>query len=699
MNRFSLLLFACFSLAACKSGDVASTQPSTSEASESEQTATEAQGDGEDGSVANEAGAENEAGAPAAELAEPVVAAPAGPGSVATTDGTAIRTNGELPLDYLRALPAGAAMYVALDVDALVAHYAASTGVESDEQRILLGRQLGPLFAGESVPEALRGNVLLHNAQSIAMAAWEDDSIMVVTEPAVLANAPAEGENLVIAETTIAVRGGRLFMGTGPQFTSALEGPRTGFDLAGSWPAGVARIPEGASVVLALPSFSTLEDAPAELNSVRQALFATGMGTESVLVFDSDIDAELRGYLGRAQHEASAGLQQMKMLAPPFAQAWVGYVELVANSLWAQVTLETEGTMTVLGLAAPQCGSIGSFHIAALLAGAISAGAMELEGPLTPFESVEQRVQDGCAAVPGPRPNLPRDFAGMAGAAVDGNRVVAMMDLGAILRTNLPTLFQLLPYSLHPDDLTEVMGPTPLGLNGLDDGHGVLGAYVVDPADQPEQAVFVLPAGTDGYIPIPTPTGFTQSVVEDVGNVFAMEGSEELIGQRLDVESPWGRLVHSLPSSTVLSVAVTQSLLQEIASEVSDTPSLVRDAQVAAIAVDADLNFAAHFYVGTNAQVLEETTRAEIAEYMEQALADSTDEERALAELMFGQIRDSIQVGSEMDDIVHISLNPRGGPSGGLFGLGSAFMLPALSAYLSASDSLINVYPDPALKP
>jgi hypothetical protein len=580
----------------------------------------------------------------------------------------------------------------------LVAHYAASTGVEADEQRVLFGRQLAPLFAGDGVPEALRGNIRLENARSMAMAAWEDDSIVVVTDPAVLANAPAEGENLVIAETTVAVRGGRLLMGTGPHFATMLEGNVTRFDFAGSWPAGVAQIPEGATIVLSLPTFSSLEEAPDQLNSVRQALFATGMGTESVLVFDSDIDADLRGYLGRAQHEASAGLQQMKILAPPFAQAWVEYLELVTNSLWSQVSLETEGTVTVLGIDAPQCGSIGSFHLAALLAGVISAGALEIDGPLTPFEPVEQRLQSGCTPIPGPRPNLPREFAAMAGDAIDGDRIVAMIDLGAMLRANLPTLFQLLPYSLHPDDVIELMGPTPFGLNGLDDASGFLGGYLVDPMGEPEQAVFVLPAGTQGYLPIPTPPGFTQSVVEDVGNVFTMAGSEELLTQRLDSESPWGRLVHSLPSSTVLAIAVTQPLLQKIAAWMPEAPSLVRDVQVAAIAIDADLNIAAHFYVGTDAQSLEETTRREIAEFMEMALEETTDNKRALAELMFGQIRDSVIVGSEMEDIVHISFSPRGGQVGGIFGLSSVVIVPAMMGYLSASEPLFEVYQDPRME-
>lgn len=699
MKRFTLLVTGCLVLAACKSNDAPADSPPAPEPTSSEAPET---GESEGAAEAGEAGENStnegaEAEPAATNVDEPQAEAPSPSAALADTDGAAIRTDGELPLSYLGSLPAGAAMYAAVDADALIGHYAATRGIEADEQRVLFGRQLGPLFASDDVPEELRGNIRLENARAIAMAAWEDDSIAVVTDPDVLSNAPAEGELLVIAETTVSVRGGRLFIGTGPQFAAMLEGEAPRFNLEASWSEGVAQLPTGASVVLALPTFSTLEEIPAALNSVRRVLFATGMGTESALVFDSDIDADLRGYLGRAQQEATAGLEQMRMMAPPFAQAWVGYIDLVVKSLWSQVSLETEGTMTVLGIDAPRCGSIGSLHLAALLAGVISAGATELQGPLVPFEPVEQRLQDGCAPVPGPRPNLPRSFAGMPGDGIDGDRVVAMMDLGALMRENLPTLFQLLPYSLHPDDVIEALGATPLGLNGLDDANGVLGGYVLNPMGQPEEAVVILPAGTAGYLPIPTPPGFTQSVVDDVGNVFAMEGSEELVEQRLDTESPWGRLVHSLPAGTVLSLAATQPMLAELASDLPQLPSLLRDAQVIAIAVDADLNLTAHFYVGTNAQVLEETTRQEIAESLEEALGETSDEGRAIAEMMFGQIRDSILVGSEMDDIVHISISPEGGQLGGMLGITSAIMVPAMISYREKAEAIIEVYPDPSL--
>ena len=685
MKSATLFLLASLSLFACKGEPAQSEQSLAAPVTEAPAAETTAEGTTEptadDGSAVAEAPQGIATPPAAANSAAAIAVAPTALGA------TAIRTDGVLPVDFLALIPDDAAVLGAFDLDAAVRHYSAIAGVDPAEQRAEWARQLAPLLAGEEVPEVLRGNVRLENIRTLAFAVWDDESGVIITDSAALANGPADGEQIVVEDATIARRGERLLIGSGSRFEAMLsdEGFK-GFDLSTAWPEGAASVPDGASFIVAVPAFSTLDDVPEELATVRQIVFATGLGTESVLVFDSNIDSELRGYLGRAQREAATALSQLRMLAPPFLQAWVGYVELVVNSLWAQVQLETEGSVTRIGIAAPQCGAIGSIHLAALLAGAVAVGAVELDGPLTPFEPVEQRIADTCAPMPGPAPNLPRHFAAMAGNAIDGDRLVAMMDLGAILRTNLPTLFQLLPYSLHHEDLNEVMGATPLGLAGLGDANGHLGGYVVDPDGEPEEAVLVLPEGTFGYLPIPTPSGFNHELIEGVGSIYSLPGSEALIRQELDADSPWGRLMGALPADSVVAVAATGDLFRDLLTELPEIPAIGRETRLAALSIGSDLSFGAYFFVAENSAAIAEATESEIVEGWTASMEGATEDERMMGDLFFGQFRKSIVVEAVGADIVAVRFELPGGHSGGVLGLGSAVMIPAMISYIDAAE-------------
>ena len=694
MKPTTLLLIASIGLFSCKneappaddSGETTAeaVEPNTDGEASGETTAT-AEPSGTEPTSA--AGDDSEAAAGSSVAAENA-AIPTSTATPSTAQARAPRTNGTIPFEALALVPDDAALIAAFDLDSAVQHYSTIAGVDPEEQRALFARQLDPFLTGADVPEALRGNIRIQHLRTAAVAVWEDESGVLITDAAVLANAPADGEQFVVEGVTVARRGELLLVGEGARYDAMVSGEGfKGFDLATSWPEGAASIPEGASFVVVAPSFAELDDVPAELASVRRVVFGAGLGTESVLAFDSDIDAQLRGYLGRAQTEAANGLSQVRMLAPPFAQAWVGYVELVLNSLWAQVRLESEGTLTRIGIAAPRCGVVGSIHLAVLLGAAVSAGATELDGPLTPFEPVEQRIAEGCAAMPGPPPNLPRHFAAMAGTAIDGDRVVAMMDVGAFLRGSLPTLFQLLPYSLHHEDLNSVMGATPLGLAGLQDPRGHLGGYIVEPEGSPEQAVLVLPEGTFGYLPIPSPPGFGHEVIEGIGSVYSLPGSESLIRQELDPSSPWGRLMAAIPADSVFSIATTGDLFRQMIAELPETPAIGREARLAAISVGSDLSIGAYFFVAQNAEAVATATEREIGEAWDASMEEASEDERAMGDLLFGQFRESVEVAAIGNDVVSVRFELPGGQSGGAIGLGSAIMIPAIVGYLDAAKA------------
>lgn len=397
-----------------------------------------------------------------------------------------------------------------------------------------------------------------------------NDEPLILTQAAALRDAPADGAEPVAfdddGDVYGLVRGDVLAFGD--QSTLALLDGET-FDAATWWPQGSASLDEDAvvwaHVVDEAAIAEVLEEMDLqELGAVRKLAFSFGLSGGLTAVADLDDDAFVRQQLGRAQAAVSGGIDQVRPLAPPIAQGWISYLDLVQRAAWSRVTLERNGTTSRLHVAAPTCGTpMGSFLIAAGFAAAAE------QAPFVPddatFTPVEQRIAEGCAVVPGPAANLPIARASMA----QGDGVLVLYDLGAILRTGLPTLFGLLPFALHPEDVTAAFGETPMGMASWDDANGNGAVWYAEGDLMPEVAA-ILPSGLHGMLPIPPGGGMVNEVVEGVGYVVGTTGAQEIARREAAADSAFLALANGLPEGASIAAIVPLGVVPEEANEELD---------------------------------------------------------------------------------------------------------------------------------
>lgn len=662
MNRAIRIIAVCavVALGACKSNENEAEAPNATE------------GSGAPTAAAAE-GAEHQAGeaeAPSDAPADPVAAVAAAAANVVAPGApAATAVTGALPIQQASVLPAGAQAYLLVDVDAFFEQAAAiSPGVaDADAMRAAIAEHIGRMANSPEVPEVLRGRIHPERAHAFVGAVWDgqddgEDSFIFLTDPEVLDRAPADGgpTETIDDDVQVAVRGGQLVVGEGPVFEAFLAGNAgPGFDGATDWPAGWAKLPEGAAVAAYVPEQPEGTDLPDEWTEMglRRVLAAGGPSGRSVVAIDVEDDTKVRHFLGSAQRAVDSQLEQLRPMAPPFLQGWLSYIELVNRALWAQVSLDREGTITTLSVAAPRCGAGGGAIYALAALAWIGANEGEELQPVA-FQPVEQRIADDCAPIPGPAPNLPRRFAGMAGTDISGEQVLVLADIGGLLRANLTTFFHLLPFALHPDDVTEAMGPTPLGMAGLADPNGLLAVYAN--IGNPPSGAGVLPAGARGFLPIPVPPELVSEVVEDVGWVIAMPGMGAAPMRALDDTAPWARLEAALPEDAVLGVFGTRGTLDDLLSELPDDSRLVAESKLLAVSLTADLNIAFAFFVGADAPAVATATDADIERYLAEAAAEMDDAEAEALQALFAPVRDALVVEAVGADVVRIRLGRTG---------------------------------------
>ncbi len=151
---------------------------------------------------------------------------------------------------------------------------------------------------------------------------------------------------------------GNLIIGDGPVFEALLAGtPQEVFSPQAAWPEGWGQLPANSSYALMITSFDKHDTPPeVELMGLSQALLGGGFGTETVLAMDLEDDTYVTNTLGGAQFTIAQGIAQVRPMAPPFAQGWVSYAELLTNAMWGQISIERAGTVTSVTVAAPTCG-------------------------------------------------------------------------------------------------------------------------------------------------------------------------------------------------------------------------------------------------------------------------------------------------------------------------------------------------------
>lgn len=592
---------------------------------------------------------------------------------------------GQLPYARAAALPADAQAYAMVDLESILSEAVAlAPGAEdTDDVRTQLGEQVAQLLALDGVPPELRGRVHPERARTLVAAAFDgddkagdEDSWVVVTDVAVLSDPPSEGgPPVAITEGLQAcVRGGELLLGNGPVYSALADGTRGGgFDLRAAWPEGAAASPGDASYLVFVPQQAPDADLPEAWTEMglRRMLVSGSPSGRNVVALDVDDDTAVRHFLGSAQAAVSERLTRVRPMTPPAGQGWLSYLELVDRALWSQISLAREGTTTTVAIAAPRCGRGGAAVYAIAALGWFGATEGQVE-PI-PFRPVEQRIAEDCAVVPGPPPTLPARFAGMPGPDTAGEKLLVLADVGALLRANLPTLFHLLPFALHPDDVVEALGPTPLGLNGLADPAGVLAVYA-EIGSAPAGAA-VLPSGARGFLPIPVPPGMVDELIDGTGWVLATPGMGAAPSRAPEPGSPWVRLEAALPDDAVLAVFGTRDALADLLREVPVEVSVIERSQLFAATLTAELGFSLAFFVGDGARAAADSVQADIDEAIERATQDMGQEESEAFATFIRPVRRAISVAAVGDDVVRVDIGRSGGQSRSMLVAGIAMGL------------------------
>ena len=537
-------------------------------------------------------------------------------------------------------LPPGPLLVATLDVDAMVSvakQLAGDTGTDEAFRNAFQQQFASMVGPDEPIWNALQ----FSGVESIVLAGYptadgEGDGL-IVTQAAAMRTAPADGAPPVAVgddtELRMFVRGESLVLGSGAMFEQAFamgaDAPH--FDPEAAWGAGWRSVSEGSVLTMLsmdVPATTTLldlDDAEAPMQEVGAQRIAFGLrpqGGMTLAVETANHDALLTP-LARAQVAFSQTMLQAAVFAPPAAQGWVQYLNLIHRTTWSQLEIGREGSLSTFRLPDTTCGSPVGYALLAFVYGGL---AMEAEPSATPpvYTAFEGNVRTDCTPMAGPAAALPVELTRLAPSTTSSDAMLVLVDLGALLRSNLPTLFGLLPYGLTDEDLDAAFGEQPMGMQGLGDPNAKIGAYIASGAFGPEEITAVLPSGMHGALPIPPSPGMVNQLVPDVGFVLGTEGAAERAVRERDAASPWALVIDALPSDAAIALAVPPSVVAEAAAELG-TVSGVESVTAAALAVTASLQPSVHLHTTGDASALASSLQSAIGATLADATAGGGD--------------------------------------------------------------------------
>lgn len=436
---------------------------------------------------------------------------------------------------------------------------------------------------------------------------------------------------------------------------------------------------------------------------VRRAAFTIGLSGGFSVIADMDDDAWLRSALGQAQTAVGGSLGQVRPMAPPIAQGWLNYLELMERAAWSQVSLSRTGTTTALRIAPPSCGTpVGSL----LLAAGFTAAATNAPGadPTATYTAIDQRVAEGCAVIEGPDASLPRARLGMA----EGEGVLAMLDLGAVLRQGLPTFFGLLPFAMHPEDVATAFGDTPMGMASWDDANGDITVWF--PSGGGGEFTTVLPDGLNGMLPIPPGAGLFNGMVDGVGYVVGTPGADAVAARSADGEGDLALVFDAVPEDAMLAVMIPADMLPSEATDDVSEHFDISKVQTAAVFAGGDAGIGLVLLPTGDAETLATELEAALRSGLEEQAAEAAEAGAPFAD-MTEQMLEQFEFRAEGGVVVAqfssealASANAMQGAMTGTIALGAmaAVAIPAFIEYTSAvkeADGIIDSMDDPSMPP
>lgn len=672
---------------------------------------TEGSADGEEAAAE---GGETEAEAEAVEGATPAEAAaaqsPAADGATADDDGdTSEVANAPsgMPVVEGRSLdaafahvPAGPNGVMSLDVAALWAVYDAVYGEFASFLEPADMDELFVQFLMESdIPEAAARAIRVTELRDLVIAVWlAEESILMVTNVEAVPGAPADGgaaETFVEHPVQIARRGDHVIMGFGAGFTNALaDGPRFS---PSEWPAGWDALPENPAFMVFVP---TLGDDPAamlrQLDLPEDLAFtraAAGVRTDGAMGLALDIaDATtIEQGLGAMALGTQQLVESLRGMAPPAYAGWVEYVELARRALLSQLTYERAGTVSTLTVPAAQCGV--QFALP-LLVGAAYFGIEEGPGGSTAnapaWQNFDVATADGCGALAGPAPGIPRSLARLAPPDPNVGGLMVFWDLGGTLRGMLPTMGNLLPVALDHGEIRQALGEAPLGLAGLDDAEGSGALYFqVEQPGREGAGLLVAHRGLQGMLP--APENANASVRDGLGFVVVSEELAARVDAPFDATAAWPRTIAALPDDTVFAIGVDAGVAgQGEPVPIPSVQAVVDATLVAAMGITADYGVTARIFVDGDAAALATGIEPGLREFAATMIQSVPESEREMVEPLVDLYLDMFEFGHEGADIVTIEISlPTDNPllrQSFMTGIGAAVAIPAFLQYQERSS-------------
>lgn len=519
--------------------------------------------------------------------ARPVVAAP---------------IRGERPDAWIKSLPDRPAIVLAVDLRSLMATVVDGPwnllGLSQDQYAGAVAKWVGKFDNRPDLVNAVK-QLRWGSASTVVLAAWGaneagSESTLLLTEPDALDLPLRDGgppANLTNTRFRAARRGAQLLIGDGPAFDAALGGHAT-FNPEARWPEGWAKLPAKAFATLWLDPSVPSPKGIATLQQGHQ-LIAAGLSSDgSAVVLHSAQQPWLAPATARGFELGRSLIESQRVDASPSTKPLWDYADLLHRAVWSRVALSSETGVEQLKLLPPACGNAANnLTVAAIVATLIQRSAL---GPLpaTGFVAPTVKLQETCGAIAGPAPHLPRSLVSLAGPNVQGGALLALADNAALLRAHLPSLFGLLPITLHQDELTSALGGRPFGLNGWADAEGS-GALFIEQATNASVAVL-----HPGAAELPWVKSLTAGLdsVTDAHRGWVVGRGEPPLNTRLAAppqpQSSWSRGATLPPDDALFSILLNRTYLAALVSYAArpDLQQALAQAEVVAFSLRADLS-------------------------------------------------------------------------------------------------------------
>lgn len=533
-----------------------------------------------------------------------------------------LEIEGSRPDELLPLLPATADLVLLIDGDAVrvVLTEGPANFLGRDDTEV--GQALGQTVLATAFPtlsEAAAERLDLLEAGAWALA-WDTDGESIDAVLALPVEAfrspPAEGAPARIGELVAARQGDWIVLGHPRLVLGLQEGRLGGFDPLAALPTPWSASSTEAVFTAIVPS---LEQAPEiireslswmESAGTRGFIFGvTGDGAVELLM-DLDDPESLSEELGRGQMFTSTALGQLRGTASSAWQPLVSWGSRATLGMWSRLELEQVGDATRLRLPPPSCGGAWSNAFnAAFVLGATVASARDDAIRPAPLSRTTEVLSSVCDPISGPPPSLPTSLAAMAPRDFDVPAAVVLFDHAALLRHSLPTGFGLLPFAIDADALIESIGPSPMGLNGLDDAEGSGGFYagIAERGLGMDQTLIVHP----GFARIPGGSediGPMSSSPSSFGAMYTTSASTMI--RRLEVRDtshPWVELANQFADDTTWAVMVSAGALAPALRRISTRSTLtavIEDGGVLGISSSVRYGPVLTFFGATDASVV-----------------------------------------------------------------------------------------------